>query len=111
MATKGKETLDMNFTSSRSSSDSNKITFEYFAPEAREVTLAGSFNGWSTTGTALKKDRTGRWRISLDLQPGRYEYRYLVDGKWQNDQNNNKCVRNAYGSQNSVIEVPSSRTM
>jgi len=113
MAIKGKETWSSaaNNNSSRLRTEENKITFEYFAPEAKQVVLAGSFNGWSTTETTLKKDRSGRWRVSLDLRPGRYEYRYLVDGKWQNDQNNHNCVRNPFGSQNSVIEVPSNRTM
>lgn len=114
MATRAKGTLDstMNSTvASRVAADPNKITFEFYAPEAKQVTLAGSFNGWSTTETALKKDRSGHWKIALALRPGRYEYRYLVDGKWQNDQNNTNCVRNAYGSNNCVIEVPSSRTM
>lgn len=84
----------------------NKITFEYFAPEARKVQLVGSFNNWSSSETELKKDKTGRWQISLALPPGRYEYRYLVDGNWQNDQRPIKCVKNPYGSLNSVIEVP-----
>lgn len=88
-----------------SSTSTSSVTFEYFAPEARQVILAGSFNNWNTQEVTLKKEKSGRWKVELDLTPGRYEYKYLVDGSWQNDQKPVACVRNPYGSSNSVVEV------
>ena len=82
-----------------------RIEFEYFAPEAKEVQLAGSFNNWDQKATPLRKGPEGRWSVSIHLQPGRYEYRYLVDNLWQNDQRSVECVPNAFGSWNCVIEV------
>ena len=87
------------------SSGSPSVTFEYFAPEAKEVKLAGSFNDWNADGIQLKKEKSGRWKIEMALEPGRYEYRYLVDGNWQNDQRPVACVHNPYGECNCVIEV------
>ena len=83
----------------------DNTTFEYFAPEAKEVQLAGSFNNWDSSETPLKKDKTGKWKVALSLAPGRYEYRYLVDGQWQNEQRPCTYVRNSFGSTNCVIEV------
>ena len=82
-----------------------KVIFEYFAPQAKRVTVAGTFNQWHPTETLLKKDRKGNWKITLTLTPGRYEYRYRVDGSWQNDQRPVECVPNAFGAWNCVTEV------
>ena len=82
-----------------------RVDFEYFASEAQKVHLAGSFNGWNPAAAPLKKERDGKWKISLPLPPGRYEYRYLVDNEWQNDQRPVECVPNAFGSWNCVVEV------
>ena len=82
-----------------------EIFFEYYAPHADKVRLAASFNGWDPKGTSLKKDRNGKWKITLRLPPGRYEYRYLVDDAWQNDQRPVECVPNAFGTWNCVVEV------
>ena len=81
------------------------IEFEYYAPSAKEVELAGSFNRWNPVQTPLRRGPNGKWRVSLSLSPGRYEYRYRVDGTWQNDQRPVECVPNAFGTWNCVIEV------
>ena len=91
---------------STSSSKNETVTFEYIAPEAKQVQLAGSFNNWNGQHTTLKRDASGRWQVALQLQPGRYEYRYIVDGSWQNEQKRSAKVKNAFGTYNSVIEVP-----
>jgi hypothetical protein len=42
--------------------------------------VAGTFNDWNTTATPLKKSGDGEWKAELQLLPGRYEYKLLVDG-------------------------------
>ena len=79
-----------------------KVQFEFPAPEALEVYLAGKFNNWDIKVNPMKKDKKGTWKISLSLNPGRYEYRFLVDGKWENDPACCDCVPNEFGSQNCV---------
>ena len=81
-------------------SANEKVIFEYSAPEAREVSLTGDFNGWDTRTNPMKRDRNGLWKTTLPLSPGRYEYRFLVDGQWENDPSCSGCVPNQLGSMN-----------
>ena len=87
----------------RKRAGSREVNFEYFAPESKEVQVAGTFNGWRPV--SLRKNRDGRWTITLDVKPGRYEYRFFVDGTWQNNQRPCECVPNAFGTWNCVLEV------
>ena len=82
------------------------LSFEYYAPEAKKVYLAGTFNHWNLTACPLKRERDGKWKVTLALASGRYEYRYRVDDSWQNDQRPVECVPNAFGSWNCVVKVP-----
>nr|XP_027095759.1 protein PTST homolog 2, chloroplastic-like isoform X2 [Coffea arabica] len=51
---------------------------------ASEVLLAGSFDGW-TTQRKMEKSQTGVFSVCLRLYPGRYEIKFIVDGKWRID--------------------------
>ncbi|MBI4367945.1 MAG: isoamylase early set domain-containing protein [Candidatus Omnitrophica bacterium] len=82
-----------------------ETVFEFYAPLAQKVAVAGTFNDWDIAQYLLKKGAEGRWSLKIELKPGRYEYRYLVDGSWQNDQRPAVCVPNAFGTWNCVIEV------
>ena len=79
-----------------------KVSFEFPAPEAQEVYLVGNFNTWDTSANPIKKDKKGVWKTTLSLKPGRYEYRFLVDGNWENDPACCDCVPNEFGSENCV---------
>jgi hypothetical protein len=54
---------------------------------AEEVYLSGSFNDWSTGEVPMKKETEG-WRVQIRLVPGKYTYKYIVDGKWLSDPDN-----------------------
>jgi 1,4-alpha-glucan branching enzyme len=97
-------------TKARSSSrkpqlSSKEVVFECFASEAKKVALGGDFNQWKPEKNPLTRERDGKWRTVLMLPAGRYEYRYWVDGNWQNDQRSVECVPNAFGTWNCVVEV------
>ena len=81
-----------------------RVYFELEAPAAQEVILCGSFNGWDSGSKPLKQNKSGKWRTFRMLEPGIYEYRFFVDGTWQNDDAAEQVV-NAYGSHNSVCTV------
>lgn len=83
----------------------SSATFTLAAPKASKVALTGSFNSWSKSGTPLKKDKNGTWKTDISLKPGRYEYKFIVDGQWWTDPANRCTVRNSYGSENSVVEI------
>src|SRR3990172_259302 len=79
-----------------------KVLFELQASEAKEVNLAGEFNNWDTAAHPMKKDKDGVWKTILSLEPGKYEYRFFIDGRWENDPKCPFCVPNEFGSQNCV---------
>lgn len=82
-----------------------KVRFEFKAPTARRVLLVGDFNAWNNAGVALKRSKDGIWSIDLGLKPGKYQYKYIVDGQWKTDPSNRISVRNPFGSENSIKEV------
>lgn len=59
-----------------------KTEFRLYRPSAKSVWLAGDFNGWDPRRTPMHREATGHWTCALDLQPGSYEFRYVVDGNW-----------------------------
>ena len=79
-----------------------KVQFNLFAPEAERVCLAGEFNNWCVDSLPMKRDKKGTWEASFALTSGRYEYRFWVDGGWQDDPNAQERVENPFGSQNCV---------
>lgn len=85
--------------------EAHMVTFEYFNPAAREVLVAGSFNDWQPRATPMKNLRGGKWSTGLLLKPGRHEYRFVVDGQWQDDPMAARFVANSYGGLNCVVEV------
>ena len=82
-----------------------KVVFKCRAPQARSVRLAGSFTRWNEQAVTMKRGRDGTWKADVTLPPGRHEYRFLVDGSWQNDPACGACAPNPFGSVNCVIEI------
>lgn len=70
-------------------------------PDARQVFLSGTFNGWSTMQTPMKRSDKG-WTIGLPLKPGKYAYKYIIDGRWTQDPNNKAKEDDLNGGYNSV---------
>lgn len=83
-----------------------RITFSLAQPEAQEVYVCGDFNQWSSESLRMiRQPATGGWVKSLTLEPGRYQYKFLADGKWLHDPDASENIANQYGSLNSVVEV------
>ena len=66
--------------------DGGKVTFTYTG-SGTNVYVAGSFNGWSASANKMTKSG-GVFTCTLDLAPGRYEYKLVKDGSWINDPGN-----------------------
>jgi chromosome partitioning protein len=78
------------------------VVFTIEAPQARHVQLVGDFNGWIPDGNEMLAG--GRvWTRVLQLEPGTYRYRYVVDGEWQNDPLNAQREPSPFGGYNSVL--------
>jgi hypothetical protein len=71
--------------------------------DAKEVAIAGTFNGWSPTANLMKKEKDG-WVITLDLEPGKVLYKFVVDGQWMIDPGNKKTEADGEHT-NSVIVI------
>jgi len=84
------------------------VFFSYAHASASTVHLAGEFNGWDS-GTAAMSDEDGDgvWTVTLELAPGRYEYKFVVDGgaSWEPDAGNPERVDDSHGAENSVLVV------
>ena len=93
-----------NINQSNSFENKELYNFEFTAPGAGTVGVAGSFNHWSADSFVLKKGKDGVWKGQLNLKPGRYEYRFLVDGRWENKPGV-QYASNSFGSTNCVLEV------
>ena len=58
------------------------VTFTLNMPDASNVDVIGSFNQWTPNGFQMHWDKgRGLWILSVQLENGRYEYAFLVDGK------------------------------
>ena len=86
--------------------EEQEIILTLLAPEAREVNVAANFNGWRPEATPLKNTGVGKWVVRLMLRSGQYEYRFVVDGRWNEDPRASQRVANPYGGFNSVLMVP-----
>lgn len=78
------------------------VKFEYFNPQAKVVYLAGDFNNWSTTANPMRRESDGTFWLVMKLPPGKYEYKFVVDGQYTADPDNPVTV-GVYG--NSLVRV------
>jgi len=83
------------------------VTFRLHAPEAQAVFVTGEPWGWVPEAGPLKRDPDGNWTAIKYLPPGRYEYRFVVDGEWTDDPACPERVSNEFGTENCVLRVGS----
>jgi hypothetical protein len=83
------------------------ITLTLNMPEARSVSVVGTFNAWDEKGYEMKKDRTqGAWTLVLHLPAGHYEYAFMLDGKEIiPDPRAELYEDDGFGNQNAVLIV------
>jgi hypothetical protein len=74
-------------------------------PDAKTVTLAGTFNGWNPEATPLRRVGECEWVVELSLPAGAHEYRFIVDGQWVDDPDAETLVDNGFGGRNCLLEI------
>ncbi len=94
-------------TNGRSEAISNFLReFMFRAQGAREVHLVGDFNNWRLSSESLLwQKEEGVWQKRLFLEKGRYRYKFVVDGHWLTDPQNDTLEPNPYGGVDSVLEI------
>jgi len=83
------------------------VNFVLDFPSARKVAVIGSFNHWQPENYQMHRDRNdGTWRLTIELQPGRHAYAFIVDDDriiadpralWEQD--------DGFGTRNSIITI------
>ena len=95
-------------TSAGASSDAAPVLVRLVVlqPEARTVDVAGDFNGWDPARTPLEQTAAGAWTVTIPLQPGRYEYMFVVDGtRWVGDPFAVEHADDGFGARNAVLDI------
>ena len=87
---------------------SKKIRYTYNFPDPdhkyKTVNLVGEINAWNPANTPLKYDN-GKWTVNLFLEPDKYAYQIVLNGKWQLDPKNDVKISNGMGGFNSQLTV------
>lgn len=81
----------------------NRVRF--FLPghrQAKRVFISGTFNDWSTLETPMNTCDSG-WTVTLKLRPGKYYYKFIIDGRWMNDPFNKLREDDTYDGYNNVF--------
>jgi hypothetical protein len=73
--------------------------------DASRVMLAGSFNNWDPEVLPMRKTGSG-WMTDVKLKPGKYWYKFIIDGRWVIDYDNELQENDGLGNTNSVFYFP-----
>lgn len=86
-------------------SKNGNITFKLKGyQDAKKVILSGTFNKWDENAYKMQKTESG-YELTLQMKPGVYEYKFIVDGNWMEDPNNPSKQKNEFSGYNSVINI------
>jgi len=94
-----------------------EFTFTYVPLEDEEVasvSLRGSFNSWGEW--PMEKQPDGTWSITIDLEPGEYQYKFYINGKWSQDMSAARAggpvdpnavgyINDGFGGQNAICRI------
>jgi 1,4-alpha-glucan branching enzyme len=74
---------------------------------ADTVFVSGSFNNWSLDQDAMKKNKSGEFTLTLDLEKDHeYQFRYYIDNSyWMSDTEADALVNNPFNEQNSILHL------
>jgi hypothetical protein len=76
------------------------------APEAEQVTVAGTWNGWDVASTPMQAVGDGNFVAMVTLPPGRHEYMFVLDGQeWRTDPTAMRYRDDGFGRRNALLEI------
>ena len=94
-----------------------EFTFTYVPLEDEEVvsvSLRGSFNSWGEW--PMEEQPDGTWSITVNLEPGEYQYKFYINGKWPQDMSTARAggpvdpnavgyINDGFGGQNAICRI------
>ena len=80
-------------------------TFELNAPDARHVYLAGEMTAWDTGKLPMLRGGDAKWRVTVNLGPGQWLYKFVVDGRWMADPASPERDADGQGGEHSFLFV------
>uniref|UniRef100_A0A0D9VNE9 Dual specificity protein phosphatase 4 n=1 Tax=Leersia perrieri TaxID=77586 RepID=A0A0D9VNE9_9ORYZ len=83
----------------------NSITLKWESDNCSSVEISGLDIGWGQIIPLAYNKEKGAWFLERELPEGRYEYKYIVDGKWVCNENEKKTKANADGHVNNYIQI------
>jgi len=90
----------------KAASTKKRVTFTVAAEPGKKVFVTGSFNNWDSEGKQLvDKKGDGNYAVTVSLEPGTYEYKFVINGTWSVDPNCKEWIQNSLGTLNSVLHV------
>ena len=74
---------------------------------AKSIALVGEFNNWDTSATPMRKQKSGVYASTLNLDVNQaYQFRYLLDGNiWINDEAADDYVTNTISHESNCVVV------
>ncbi len=83
-----------------------KVTFSVPAEDAKNVSVVGTFNGWDANVAELKKLKNGTFKGTVELaSDNSYEFKYIVDGTYINDEQADAYKWNVFGTENGMLNL------
>lgn len=76
-----------------------------FKEDYSSIRVKGEFNNWDPSKTELIKSANNIWIAQLNVKPGKYQYKLIVDGKEIDDPSNPVTISNGMGGFNNVLDV------
>ena len=94
-----------------------EFTFTYVPLEDEEVvsvSLRGSFNSWGEW--PMEEQSDGTWKITVNLEPGEYQHKFYINGKWPQDMSTAReggpvdpnaagYINDGFGGQNAICRI------
>jgi chromosome partitioning protein len=103
------QTRDESASDSTALGPPREVIVRFMDSAAGDVRIAGDFNGWvpdrGVRSLIAAEGQSRVWTKILTLEPGTYQYRYVVDGEWREDPTNPKSAPGPTGQPNSILHV------
>lgn len=89
-----------------SNSRFRKVTFSFAGQPGHQVSVAGSFNDWDPGKHPMTYSPDSEiYSCQIEIIPGTYEYKLVIDGEWVTDRENTNFSANDFGTLNSVLNL------